>query len=79
MGFAWLYLKQNKPHRAWELVGLVQHHPAYNDDVQIVLDELLPHMEEALGAAERQAALERGQKLDIDAVAQEILAASQVD
>ncbi|MCP4992238.1 MAG: hypothetical protein GY934_00410 [Gammaproteobacteria bacterium] len=74
MGFAWLYLNKALPTRAGELVGLAQHHPNYNTDVQERLDKLLPHLEAALSSNELQAALEQGKTLDLDTVVAELLA-----
>ncbi|MCP4359222.1 MAG: hypothetical protein GY796_14505, partial [Chloroflexi bacterium] len=74
VGFAWLYLNKALPTRAGELVGLAQHHPNYGTDVQERLDELMPQLEATLSAAELQAALERGQAFDLDAVVVALLA-----
>ncbi|MCP4284605.1 MAG: tetratricopeptide repeat protein, partial [Gammaproteobacteria bacterium] len=72
-GFAWLYLQGAQPARAGELCGLAQHHPAFNSEVQMRLDELLPELAEALTPADLQAALERGKVLDLDTVVAELL------
>ena len=73
VGFTWLYLRQDQPSRAGELVGLIRHHLAYNNEIQMRLDELLPHLENLLAPAELQMAVERGKTLDLDMVAQELL------
>ncbi|MCP4487905.1 MAG: tetratricopeptide repeat protein [Gammaproteobacteria bacterium] len=67
-GFAWLYILASHPIRAARLVGLVQHHPAHTDDVQLRLDELFPQLEGALPSTELQTALEIGKRLDLDTV-----------
>ncbi|MCP4362725.1 MAG: hypothetical protein GY796_32370, partial [Chloroflexi bacterium] len=51
----------------------VQHHPVFDSDVQLWLDELLPQLEAALPPAELQTALERGIALDLDTVVAELL------
>ncbi|MCP4287346.1 MAG: tetratricopeptide repeat protein [Gammaproteobacteria bacterium] len=73
-GFAWLYLQGAQPARAGELFGLTQHHPATDSEVQNWLDEVLPLLQDALSAADLEAALARGKSLDLDTVVQELLA-----
>ncbi|MCP4418767.1 MAG: hypothetical protein GY805_19295, partial [Chloroflexi bacterium] len=62
-----------RPARAGELVGLAQHHPIHDGDVQTLLDELLPLLQDALSAADLEAAVARGKALDLDTVVQELL------
>ncbi len=73
MGFARFYLQGIQAAHAAELCGLVQHHPTFDSEVQIRLDELLPQLKERLPSAELQAALERGKTLDLDTVVAELL------
>ncbi|MCP4287427.1 MAG: tetratricopeptide repeat protein, partial [Gammaproteobacteria bacterium] len=72
-GFARRYLQRSQPARAGELYGLAQHHPAFNSEVQVRLDEVLPQLAEALPPLELQAALARGKALDLDTVVTELL------
>ncbi len=73
VGFAWLYLHNNKPNQAAELAGLAQHHPGFTTDVQLRLDELIPELEQAFDPADLQAALDQGKALDLETVVSEIL------
>lgn len=73
VGFAWLYLQQNRLSRAGELAGLAQQHPAHNSDVQLRLNELLPQLEEALSPEDLQVTLERGKSLDLEMVVEGLL------
>ncbi|MCP4996126.1 MAG: tetratricopeptide repeat protein, partial [Gammaproteobacteria bacterium] len=74
LGFARLYLQQQDPIRAGKWVGLAQHHPARNHNVQGRLGEVLPLLEAALPAADLEAALARGKALDLETVVAELLA-----
>lgn len=67
-GFAWLYQQRGEPTHAAELTSLV----TWND-AELWLDGLHPLLEESLGVAQMQAALERGKTLDLDQVTQELL------
>ncbi|MCP4455783.1 MAG: tetratricopeptide repeat protein [Planctomycetes bacterium] len=73
VGFAGLYLQGTQAARAGELCGLVQHHPTFDSEVQIRLDEVLPLLQAALPPTKFQAALERGKALDLDTVVAELL------
>ncbi|MCP4995003.1 MAG: tetratricopeptide repeat protein, partial [Gammaproteobacteria bacterium] len=72
-GSIWLYLQGDNPIRAGELCGLIQHHPAYDSDVQKRLNELRPLLQDALSATDLEAALARGKTLDLDTVVAELL------
>ena len=73
VGFAWLRYQQDQIASAAELVGLVRHHPAYNQDLQHRLDGLLPRLEATLNLDKLSAAMERGKNLDLDRVVQDLL------
>ena len=67
-GFAWLYQQTGQPAQAAELTSLVK----WNDAVSW-LDGLHPLLEESLGVAGMQAALARGNTLDLAEVTQALL------
>ncbi|MCP4287650.1 MAG: tetratricopeptide repeat protein [Gammaproteobacteria bacterium] len=73
LGFAWLYLQGTQPVRAGKLCGLVQHHPAFDSEVQIRLDEVLPLLQDTLSAADLETALACGKSLNLDSVVAELL------
>ena len=73
VGFAWLRYQQDQIASAAELVGLVRHHPAYNQDLQHRLDGLLPRLEATLNLDKLSTAMERGKNLDLDRVVQDLL------
>ncbi len=72
-GFAWLYMNKTQLIRAGELAGLVKHHPGCILAIQRHLDEFLPQLEASLTPTDLQAAMERGNNLDLDRVVAELL------
>jgi len=76
-GLAGCYWAGGQPERAAELLGLALNHPATNSDVTQAADFVLPHLQAALPAAGLQAALARGQTLDLEATVESVLAESR--
>jgi len=73
VGFARLKALAGEPVRAAEWLGLVLSHRASETDVQQRARALLADLRAALPAAELEAALERGVKLELEQVVQAIL------
>jgi len=76
-GLADLYLQEGQAPRAAELLGLIDHHAALNAEVEQANGLLRERLRAALPAGELEAALERGGKLDPEAVVAGFLAGEQ--
>ena len=75
IGVAWLRAKAGRHARAAELLGLVMGHPKLDQQARRYYTELvLAMVREALPAGEVEAALARGEGLDLEQVVGEILA-----
>lgn len=74
VGVALLCTRDKRYKRAAELWGLVLAHPALNQEIVQCADPFLAKLREALPATQFEAALERGQALDVEQVVAEILA-----
>lgn len=75
VGVAWVFLQIARPERAAELLGLALNHPFLESDVrQDITQSLVAALQTQLAPAVWQAALERGQALDLDSVVEETLA-----
>jgi hypothetical protein len=74
VGVAWLRAQDGRHERAAELLGLALSHPALESDVrQNTAEPILAMLREALPADQLDAALARGQALDLDTVVSELL------
>ena len=73
VGCAELYLQRGQSTFAGELAGFVQHHPALHSEAQIRLDDLLSLLREILAPTELEAAIDRGQTLELDNVIETLL------
>jgi hypothetical protein len=71
---AHLRARAGQAERAAELLGLVLHHPASYSEAENDAQPVLELLRESLGAEELEAALARGARLDLEQVAEEILA-----
>jgi class 3 adenylate cyclase len=60
--------------RALELLGLVLHHPACDEDVRLAANPVLAHLRASLPPEVVEAGLERGRALDFDSTARALLA-----
>ncbi|GIL14641.1 MAG: hypothetical protein BroJett038_33610 [Chloroflexota bacterium] len=74
IGFAWLRLRQEQADACAGLLGLVQAHPAYTSGLRFFRAEpLLTALQAALPPHELEAAITRGQMLDLAEVLRELL------
>jgi len=73
VSYGWLYLKENKPLKAAQLIGLVKSHPSNNTDVEWRINELMPSLKEGTSPDDLATALEQGKERDLDTVVQELL------
>ncbi len=74
-GVALLEARAGAHERAAELLGTVQAHPEYNDEIRANAEPVMAILSEALGPQRLTAALERGRSLDVGRIVQELLAA----
>jgi tetratricopeptide (TPR) repeat protein len=73
VGVAWLQEKAGRHKLAAELLGLVLGHPALNEDTRWYAEPVLAMVRDSLPADELEAALARGEALDLDATVAELL------
>jgi len=73
VGFAEYFIGQNQMKRSAQFIGLVQHHPKQNSDVQRYSSEVLQTLETTLSPNTLEAELEYGKQLDLDTVVQGLL------
>lgn len=74
VGFAHLSLQAGAADMAAELAGLADQHEAKDSEVQLRLDQLQPKLDAALAPDALATALQRGARLDLDAVVAALLA-----
>jgi len=67
------FLRRGETKRAAELLGLVLHHPALEIDAKEEVEDLLPQLSSTLPPEELERAIQRGQMLDLEEVAKELL------
>lgn len=72
-GFAGVFMLNQQPMRAGELIGLIKNHPAKDALTLINIDELLAELSEMFPLDNLTDAIERGKSLDLEIVVQEIL------
>ena len=72
-GFAYLYLKNGELRRAGELIGLAQHHPKSNKEIQLLLRIIYPELIKVMPMVEQAEAIEYGKMLPLEEVVLELL------
>jgi tetratricopeptide (TPR) repeat protein len=73
VGAAWLRARAGQHARAAELLGLVLGHPVLDEEVRRYAEPVLTMVRESLPAGELEAALARGEALDLEQVVAELL------
>jgi serine/threonine protein kinase/tetratricopeptide (TPR) repeat protein len=73
VGFAWLYIQQETPVNTAKLIGFVQAHPFQANRIQMRIDEVRPQLDNAFDSIELKVILQRGSRLDLDTVVQDLL------
>lgn len=73
LGMAWIYLHQQNPLKACELIGLIQSQPNQIGYFDMRISEIMPHLQHTLSSDELMASVEKGELLDIHAVAKQLL------
>lgn len=72
-GFVHLYIADGRTEKAVELISLLQMQPSFGQKVQSYLDDHLPDFKPDLSSKPLQAAVTRGQSLDLKAVVEHLL------
>ncbi|HRF96864.1 MAG TPA: hypothetical protein PLZ51_16765, partial [Aggregatilineales bacterium] len=74
LSMAWVYIMNNQPHQAGELLGLMQSQPQLNSDLHTDLRQIMFALREIISEDDLSASLDRGKLLNLDDVAQRLLA-----